>query len=83
MGKPGRLLAVCLILAAGAVRGETQTVRAVMNGDLRSLDPLWTIAPQTRIHAYMVYDTLLGTDEKMQVRPQMVDRWTVTPDGLT
>ena len=39
------------------------TLRAVMNGDLRSLDPLWTIAPQTRIHAYMVYDTLFGTDE--------------------
>ncbi len=59
------------------------TLRAVMNGDLRSLDPLWTIAPQTRIHAYMVYDTLFGTDEKGISRPQMVDTWSVSPDKLT
>ena len=57
-------------------RSDPSVLRAVMNGDLRSLDPLWTIAPQTRIHAYMVYDTLLGTDEHSNPQPQMVDRWT-------
>ncbi|MGE0223892.1 MAG: ABC transporter substrate-binding protein [Acetobacteraceae bacterium] len=77
-----------IALAAGLAAltpqpAPAQTVRAVMNGDLRSLDPLWTIAPQTRIHAYMVYDTLLGADEKMQIRPQMVDRWTESDDHLT
>ncbi len=61
---------------------QTVTVRAVMNGDLRSLDPLWTIAPQTRIHAYMLYDTLLGTDRAMKIQPQMVDSWTVSDDHL-
>ncbi len=59
------------------------TIRAVMNGDLRSLDPLWTIAPQTRIHAYMVYDTLLGADDQLKIQPQMVDRWTESADRLT
>ena len=54
-----------------------------MNGDLRSLDPLWTIAPQTRIHAYMVYDTLFGTDAQGVSQPQMVDTWTVSDDKLT
>jgi peptide/nickel transport system substrate-binding protein len=53
-----------------------------MNGELRSLDPLWTIAPQTRIHAYMIYDTLLGTDANMKVQPQMVDHWTESADHL-
>lgn len=64
-------------------RADPTVLRAVMNGDLRSLDPLWTIAPQTRIHAYMVYDTLLGTDEHANPRPQMVDRWTESPHHLT
>ncbi len=70
------------LLASAPTHAET-TVRAVMNGDLRSLDPLWTIAPQTRIHAYMVYDTLFGTDEQGISRPQMVDTWTVSDDKLT
>ena len=71
-----------MLLASAAVHAET-TVRAVMNGDLRSLDPLWTIAPQTRIHAYMVYDTLFGTDAQGISRPQMVDTWSVSDDKLT
>ncbi len=78
-------LAVAGTLSLGSAahaQSGPDTIRAVMNGDLRSLDPLWTIAPQTRIHAYMVYDTLLGTDETMTVRPQMVDSWTVSTDGL-
>jgi peptide/nickel transport system substrate-binding protein len=29
-----------------------------------------------------VYDTLFGTDENFQVKPQMVDRATVSPDGM-
>ena len=62
---------------------DTTVVRAVMNGDLRSLDPLWTIAPQTRIHAYMVYDTLLSTDAQARPQPQMADSWTESPDHLT
>jgi len=29
-----------------------------------------------------VYDTLFGTDENLQVKPQMVDRTSVSPDGM-
>jgi hypothetical protein len=28
----------------------------------------------TRNHGYLVYDTLFGTDENSQIKPQMVDR---------
>ena len=31
----------------------------------------------------MVYDTLFALDESMTVRPQMVDRWSVSDDKLT
>ncbi len=77
------LPAFAIVCLAPAAWCDPTVLRAVMNGDLRSLDPLWTIAPQTRIHAYMVYDTLLGTDEHMRVQPQMADRWTESPDHLT
>lgn len=89
MTGPSRFRSWLLVLALSlgwAVPSQAQNtgsvVRAVMNGDLRSLDPLWTIAPQTRIHAYMVYDTLFGTDEKGVPRPQMVDTWSVSDDKL-
>ena len=50
--------------------------------DLKILDPIWTTAYITRNHGYLVYDTLFGTDEQFQVKPQMVDRTTVSPDGM-
>ena len=77
------VLFVFLIRQPAWGQSDPTVLRAVMNGDLRSLDPLWTIAPQTRIHAYMVYDTLLGTDEQLQVQPQMVDSWSISEDKLT
>ena len=36
----------------------------------------------TRSHGFLVYDTLFGLDDDYQVRPQMVDRWSVSDDGL-
>jgi peptide/nickel transport system substrate-binding protein len=75
------LIAAVLCCAVPAL-AEQSVVRAVMNGDLRSVDPLWTIVPQTRNHAYMVYDTLFGIDENRVPRPQMVDTWTVSDDKL-
>ena len=79
------LLALVLAVFRGPptlAQPAPSVVRAVMNGDLRGLDPLWTVAPRTRIHANMVYDTLFGTDDKGQSRPRMVDMWTVSDDKL-
>jgi peptide/nickel transport system substrate-binding protein len=58
------------------------TLRFVAQADLKILDPVWTTAYITRNHGYLVYDTLFGTDEKLQVRPQMVDSHTVSKDGM-
>ncbi|MFW5678960.1 MAG: ABC transporter substrate-binding protein [Pseudomonadota bacterium] len=68
-------------LATAAV-AET-TLRAVMHSDLKIIDPIWTTAYITRNHGYMVYDTLLATDEEGNVRPQMAEGWTVSDDKLT
>ena len=58
------------------------TLRVVMHSDLKIVDPIWTTAYITRNHGYMIYDTLFATDATGKVQPQMVDRWTVSPDGL-
>ena len=34
----------------------------------------------SRNHGYMVYDTLFSVDSKGQVKPQMVDTFTLSPD---
>ena len=46
------------------------------------LNTVWTTAYITRNHGYLVYDTLFGTDEQLQIKPQMVDHFTVSADGI-
>ena len=77
-------------LAAAALGGllgiapaEAQTLKVVMHSDVKILDPIWTTAYIQRNHGYMVWDTLFAVDEKFDVKPQMVDKWTVSPDNLT
>jgi peptide/nickel transport system substrate-binding protein len=71
-------ISVQALFPAGA---HAKTLTAVMHSNLRVIDPLFTTAYITRDHGYMVYDTLLATDETFKIRPQMAD-WTVSPDGL-
>ena len=75
--------------AAVAIVGLTapahadKTLRAVMHSDLKILDPIWTTAYIVRNHGYMIYDTLFATDEKGEIKPQMVDKYDVSADQLT
>ena len=59
------------------------TLRFVPQADIQVLDPLVTSSYNTRNFAYMVWDTLFALDAEFRPQPQMVDRWTVSPDGLT
>jgi len=70
-------------LGAPAVHAQKKggTLRFIAHADLKVLDPIWTTAYITRNHSYLIYDTLLGTDEKDQIKPQMVDKWTTSSDG--
>ena len=77
------LLAIAALLASCvAVQAET-VLRAVMNSDLKILDPIWNTAFVVRDHGYMIYDTLFATDAKGEIKPQMVDRTEVSADKLT
>jgi peptide/nickel transport system substrate-binding protein len=79
------LLAIVTAVAALAAApfASAQTLKVVMHSDVKALDPIWSGAYITRNFGYMIYDTLFALDEKLQVKPQMVDTWTTSPDGLT
>jgi peptide/nickel transport system substrate-binding protein len=76
--------AAAVTLGAPSVHAQKRggTLRFVAEADLKILDPVWQTAYITRNHGYLVYDTLFGTDENSRIKPQMVDRVTVSPDGM-
>src|SRR2546428_2016573 len=67
--------------APGPVQAQT-TVRAVMHSDLKIVDPIWTTAYITRNHGYLVYDTLFATDANLKILPQMVEKYTASPNKM-
>ena len=74
-------------LAAGlaltpAARAET-VLKVSLHSDLKIIDPVWTTALISTHHGMMIYDTLFALDRNLQVQPQMVDKWTISPDQLT
>ena len=71
--------AVCGVNAFSA-GAQVKVLRIVPHSNLAILDPIWTTAYMSRNHGYMIYDTLFGTDEKNQIKPQMVESWTESPD---
>ncbi len=78
------LAAVAAVLPFAApayAQTDAQGGAALRSQDHRSdLDHGADLAPITAI---MVYDTLFALDDKLEVKPQMVDKWTVSPDKLT
>lgn len=73
-------LASCL----WGLEASAQTVlRVAMHADVRAIDPIFSTAYITRNHGYMVYDTLFAMDANGEIKPQMVDRWEASADGLT
>lgn len=58
------------------------TLRFVPNGPgLSILDPVWTSAVVTGIHANLIYDTLYGLDSKSLPQPQAAAGHEVSDDG--
>src|SRR5262245_49626238 len=71
------------IRTSGSAQSTRQrTLRAVMQGDLRSFDPIWTSASITTYHGALIYDTLFGVNEDMKPQPQMVSKYGVSEDKL-
>jgi peptide/nickel transport system substrate-binding protein len=71
-----------IVALAGTASAET-VLRVALHSDLKIIDPIWTTALISTHHANMIYDTLFAVDDKLQVKPQMVDKWDVSADKLT
>ena len=73
-----------MTISALTVRAQKdrQTLRFSAEADLTVLDPIWTSAHITGNHGYLVYGTLFAPYEDLQVKPQMVDQTTGSPDGM-
>src|SRR5262245_55041814 len=70
-------------LAAAATAMADSTLKVSLHSDLKIIDPVWTTALISTHHGFMIYDTLFALDEKLEVKPQMVERWSVSDDKLT
>lgn len=75
-----RGLAALLAIVTLSAVAQDKVLRVVPHSNLNILDPIWTTQYMARNHGYMVYDTLFGTDEKNKIQPQMVEKWTESPD---
>jgi peptide/nickel transport system substrate-binding protein len=79
-----RLACALVATAAFAVPAMAQsTLKVALHSDLKIIDPVWTTALISTHHGYMVYDTLFALDDKLEVKPQMVDKWETSSDKLT
>jgi peptide/nickel transport system substrate-binding protein len=85
MSKFSVFVLVCVMALSGLARqaAAQTTLRVVMHSDLKIVDPIWTTAYISRNHGYMIYDTLFAMDAQGEIRPQMVDKYEVSPDQLT
>ena len=77
------LTGAAAVLARPAVAqpAASRTLVFVPQANLTSLDPIWTTATVTRNYAFMVFDTLYGTDDALVPRPQMAQGETNDDDG--
>jgi peptide/nickel transport system substrate-binding protein len=84
-GAGGAALAAMVTVWGESARAETETkiLRSVPQAEPLVLDPHQSQANVTSVHAAMVYDTLFSWDAQMVPRPQMVESYSKSPDGLT
>ncbi len=81
--KKGLMAAALPVMVAAGVANADSTLRVVMHSDLKIVDPIWTTAYMSRNYGYMVYDTLFAMDSDLNIKPQMVDSYSVSDDKLT
>lgn len=76
---------VCFLASCGgAAEREANTFRFNMSGKaLESLDPAFAKDQYMMWTANMLYNTLVATDENLNLSPSLAKSWNVADDGLT
>lgn len=79
----GAVAGAAATLASPALAQTARKVlRVVPQAEPLVFDPHQSQANVTSVHVAMVYDTLFSWDADMVPRPQMVETWNKSPDGL-
>jgi peptide/nickel transport system substrate-binding protein len=78
-------LLVGAVAASGmALSAEAQSVlKFVPQANLGVMDNLVNSSSIVHQHSYMIYDNLFAVDADFAPKPQMVESWNVSADGLT
>ncbi len=67
--------------AQSAVRRET--LRVAPETLTNIFDPHFTTSFTTRDFSYLIFDTLFAVNDRWEPRPQMIERWDRSADGMT
>ncbi len=81
-----KILACGLLLLSTTLPGTASAesvLRVAKTSIPRILDPHFTTSFTERDFGYLIYDTLFAVDSKFEVKPQMVDTWSVSDDRLS
>src|SRR5690606_26167438 len=80
---PAALLAAAVFgpLSSPGAQAAEQVIRMIPGGDLKILDPIQSPSYITRIRGYMISDSLCSQDSNGEIRPEMVDTHSGSPDG--
>jgi len=74
---------VALVAAATATPASAQSIlKVLIDGNVRTVDPVVTTESMAIQHGFMIYDTLYGLDDKNKPQPQMVGSHEVSADRL-
>ncbi|RKK03763.1 ABC transporter substrate-binding protein [Pseudoroseomonas wenyumeiae] len=68
--------------ASAQGQNSGQALRVVLINDLTAIDPVLSQAAFVRNHGFFVYDQLFAFDSEGKAKPQMVDSYTASPDGM-
>lgn len=77
------LAGAALIAPPAAAQAPEKVLKVIPSADLTQLDPVFVPIVITRIYGLMIYDQLFSWDHNLQPKPQMVESWKTSPDGLT
>jgi len=63
-------------------RASERTLTFIPESNLANPDPVWSFSTVVRNFSHMVWDNLFGLDSALNVRPQMIQDYEVSNDGL-
>ena len=83
LGKVGATVVVLSASLAHAQLNDKKSLTAVLEADVKILDPSFSTVYITRTFGFMVYDTLFAQAQDGSIKPQMVESYEVSPDSMT